>query len=121
MPLGRARKLIPYVGGGVGIYIWSVRLWGDVIDFNDEAAYTDPGTGEVTSVYGIKFANIQDETRVSVGYHAFGGIMMPIANRTTIELEFKYNVVRGNLENFLGFQHFDLGGFQISVGINYWL
>jgi hypothetical protein len=121
MPLGRARKLIPYVGGGVGLYVWSVRLYGYLIDFSDEAAYTDPNTGEVVSIYGISSADIQDETRLSVGYHAFGGIMFPIANRTTVELEFKYNIVRGNLENFSGFQRFDLGAFQLSLGINFWL
>ena len=31
-PMGRKNKIIPYVGGGVGIYLWNVRIQGDMID-----------------------------------------------------------------------------------------
>lgn len=125
LPLGRRGKLIPYVGGGIGLYIWNVRLFGDWVDFStDEWIYTDPDTGDEVQIYpinpGYDYADIREHNKVSIGYHAFGGIMYPIANRTTIELEFKYNFVKGKLENFQGFQPFDLGGYQISIGINYW-
>jgi opacity protein-like surface antigen len=130
LPLGRGGKLIPYVGGGVGFYIWNVRLFGDLIDFSDEWIYSDPDTGEDVPIYPINpgkdYTDTRQETKVSMGYHAFGGIMYPIANRTTIELEFKYNLVKGKFQEkdpyqgFHGFERFDLGGYQISIGINYW-
>jgi hypothetical protein len=136
LPLGRGGKLIPYVGGGVGIYLWNVRLFGDYIDFDPNLPkwYYNDATGELhIGNYdpavdyrihpinpGYDYSDIREHNKVSIGYHALGGIMMPIANRTTIELEFKYNFVKGKLENFLDFQRFDLGGYQISLGINYW-
>jgi hypothetical protein len=47
--------------------------------------------------------------------------MIPVASRLAIEAEFKYNVGKGSLgEDFEGFEDFDLGGYQISVGVNYW-
>jgi len=126
LPLGRRGKLIPYVGGGVGVYLWNVRLLNDLIDFSDEWTYTDPDTSEEVPVYPIKYADIREENRLSIGYHAFGGIMVPIANRTTVELEVKYNMIKGKFQEkdptigFWGFQPFDLGGYQLSIGINYW-
>lgn len=38
----------------------------------------------------------------------------------SIDAEFKYNVVTGNLEQFLDFEPFDLSGYQISIGLSYW-
>ncbi|GAH64391.1 unnamed protein product, partial [marine sediment metagenome] len=61
------------------------------------------------------------------GYHAFGGIMVPFTKRMTFELEFKYNVARGELKEAFGgeeigekFEPFDLSAYQISLGMNYW-
>ncbi len=119
-PLGRKGKLIPYLGGGVGIYLWSVRLSGDMIDFSDEWIYTDPDDGDI-SVYPILRVDAREDSRVAFGYHGFGGIMVPVAPRFTVEIEFKYNRVEGVLkEGFEGFEPFDLGGYQISLGVNYW-
>jgi opacity protein-like surface antigen len=136
LPLGRGGKLIPYIGGGVGFYLWSVRLYGDLIDFSPEPPwYYNSSTGELHQtdnpdpaddgpVYpinpGAYYTDVRERTRIATGYHGFAGIMYPIANRMTIELEFKYNFVKGELKNFLDFQRFDLGGYQISIGINYW-
>jgi opacity protein-like surface antigen len=147
LPLGRGGKLIPYIGGGVGFYLWSIRLYGDSIDFSpDPPWYYNDATGELhqtdnpdpavdVSIYPINpgyddisydYTDIRQKTKVSIGYHGFAGIMYPIANRTTIELEFKYNVVKGKFQEkdptqgFHGFEPFDLGGYQISIGINYW-
>ncbi len=123
LPLGRKGKFIPYVGGGIGVYIWNIRLLGDMIDFNDEYVYTDPELGDVP-IYpinpGADYTDVRENNRFSIGYHALGGVMIPVANRTTLELEFKYNLIKGDLKNFLDFEPFDLGGYQLSVGINYW-
>ncbi len=47
--------------------------------------------------------------------------MVPFTKRMTFEVEFKYNVARGELkEAFEGFEPFDLSAYQITLGMNYW-
>jgi hypothetical protein len=115
-PMGRKGKVIPYIGGGVGLYIWSVRLQGDLVDFEDVWVDQDFNI----DVYPIVFVDARDENKFAIGFHGFGGIMVPVASRISLEAEVKYNRATGNLENFLDFEPFDLGGLQISFGINYW-
>jgi opacity protein-like surface antigen len=115
-PFGRKSKIIPYVGGGVGLYLWNVRLYGDLVDFDDPVEFTDGSIG-----FPIYETNAREENKFKVGYHAFGGVMVPIANRISADLEFKYNFVKGNFtEAFVGFEPFDLSSYQISLGVNYW-
>lgn len=118
-PFGRRTGLIPYVGIGLSVYIWNVRMQGDMIDFTDEWVYEDPDVGEIP-VYAIKLVDARDESRFSVGYQAFAGFLIPFAKRVAFEAEIKYNFGKGTLQNFEGFDKFDLSGYQISLGINYW-
>jgi len=136
-PMGRQDKIIPYVGGGVGLYIWSVRLQGDIIDFSGDTGdwhYDDatedlydynPNLEEAIPVYPVYIWDARAENRIAFGYHVFGGIMIPFARRMTLDVQFKYNAAKGNFSDdpgsgFEGFEAFDLGGYQISAGINYW-
>ena len=115
-PLGRRQKIIPYIGGGIGIYIWSVRLFGEFINFD----YDWTQEWEVP-VFPIENVDAREENKFQIGYHAFGGIMVPLANRISLEAEFKYQFAKANLkEAFEGFEPFDLSGYQISIGLNYW-
>jgi hypothetical protein len=119
-PFGRRSGFIPYIGGGVSLYIWSVKLLGDIVDFSDEWVYDDPDLGEVP-IYGIYETQARAESRFSVGFQAFAGFMIPVASRLALEAEFKYSQAKGSLgEAIEGFEDFDLGGFQISLGVNYW-
>lgn len=123
-PLGRGKSIIPYIGGGVGLYIWSVRIQGQVVDFNDEWLY-DPGSGSLVPVYPVWDSFLREDSRLSIGYHGFAGIMIPVAQKFTLELEFKYNYAKGNFRtgldaSFEGFNAFDLSGYQFSLGMNYW-
>jgi len=120
-PMGRKAKIIPYVGGGVGVYMWNVRLYGDMIDFDDPWIDEDWNV----EIYPIDYYDTREENRFSIGYHVFGGIMIPVANRISLEAEFKYNFSKGTLGKdpdwgFQGFEPFDLGGYHISIGLNYW-
>jgi opacity protein-like surface antigen len=133
-PMGRQGKIMPYIGGGVGLYIWYVKIQGDLIDFNDEMYYNEvtgdvhkynPVPGEDISIYPVYFADLQETSRFTIGYHAFAGIMVPVAQRFSFEAEFKYNYAKGNFRTgddaeFIGFEAFDMGGYQISLGLNYW-
>ncbi len=119
-PLGRRSGFIPYIGGGIALYVWSVKLLGDMVDFTDEWFYDDPELGEIT-IYGIYGAEARAESRFSFGFQGFAGFMIPVASRLAIEAEFKYSQCRGDLgDAFPDFEDFDLGGYQFSVGVNYW-
>jgi opacity protein-like surface antigen len=119
-PFGRRSAFIPYIGGGVAVYIFSVKLIGDMVDFKDEWVYEDPDLGDVP-IFGVFPTQARAESRFAFGYQGFVGVMIPVASRLAIEAEFKYSQAKGSLgEAFEGFEDFDLGGFQIAVGVNYW-
>ncbi len=118
-PLGRKGKLIPYVGGGVGAYLWTVRLQGEMIDFNEGEEFLDGD--DIVIGFPVYAVDAREENNLSFGFHVFGGIMLPIANRISAEGEVKYNRLSGSFKDgFIGFDPFDLGGWTISIGMNYW-
>ena len=122
-PMGRGRKLIPYVGGGVGVYLWSLSRQGDFVDFSMKEEYFDVELEENRMGFALyPDSTARESSKLSIGYHAFGGLMYAFANRITLEAEFKYNFAEGKLEawSFRDSAPFDLSGFQISLGINYW-
>lgn len=120
-PLGRKGKLIPYIGGGVGAYLWSVRIQGDMVDFDAGEEFIELSDNSTVIGYPVYSVDAREENKVSFGYHVFGGVMLPVANRISIEGEVKYNHVKGALKDyFIGFEPFDLGGLTISLGMNYW-
>ncbi|MGD9345908.1 MAG: hypothetical protein PVH84_08615 [Candidatus Aminicenantes bacterium] len=120
-PLGRRSGIIPFLGGGVGVYIWTVRLQGDTVDFSDPREFYDVDLEEVVIGYPVYPTDTRRESKFSVGFHGFAGVMIPVANRISVEGEFKFNYASGGLEpDFQGFENFDLGGYQITIGINYW-
>jgi len=89
-----------------------------MVDFSpeEEVEFTDGSFG-----HPIYQTDAREENKITIGFHAFGGIMVPVANRISIEAEFKYNLLKGALtEGFEGFEDFDLSGYQISIGLNYW-
>lgn len=119
-PIGRRGNFIPYVGGGAGLYIWYVRLVGDFVDFSD-LTYTY-GPDQIYPTYPV---SAREDNRFTIGYHGFAGLMFPVAQRFTLEAEFKYNYVQAKFKegtdaSFEGFEPFDLSGYQISLGLNYW-
>jgi hypothetical protein len=117
-PFGRRSSFIPYIGGGVSLYIWSVKLRGDIIDFTNE--WVDDNLPDVP-IYGVYPTDARQESRFSVGFQGFAGVMFPIASRLALEAEFKYSYGKGNMGGtFEGFDAFDLSSYQLSVGVNYW-
>jgi opacity protein-like surface antigen len=123
LPLGRRVKIIPYAGLGAGLYLWSLRMQGDMIDFNDEYYYEDPDYGDIPvyPIYQVNAREGENFGKIAFGYQAFGGLMIPVANRLTLDVEFKASFAKGKMtQGFEGFEPLDLGNYQISLGINYW-
>lgn len=120
-PLGRRASIIPYIGGGVGVYIWTVRMQGDTIFFDDPTLFWDENLQTEVTGYPVYPTDVRVESKFTVGFHGFAGIMVPVANRISVEGEFKFNYASGNLDpHFQGFENFDLSGYQVTIGINYW-
>jgi len=120
-PLGRKGKIIPYIGGGVSAYLWTVRVQGEMIDFDAGEEFLDASLDEIVIGYPTYSVDAREENKISFGYHVFGGVMLPIANRISVDGEVKYNRATGVFKDgFVGFDPFDLGGWTIYVGVNYW-
>ncbi len=122
-PLGRRGKIIPYLGGGVSLTLWTVRMRGDLVDFSDPYVYDDPDYGpvDVYPIYPLDAWEGNNFGKVAFGWQAFAGFMMPIANRLTLDFGFKYSAAKGKFTDaFLGFDDLDLGGYHIMAGLNYW-
>jgi hypothetical protein len=109
LPAGRETVVIPYVGGGVGIYVWQYEEIGDfVIDRN-----TDPSI-----ITGSAFSDGAD-----LGFHVEGGVFIPIGRSVAIMGEAKYWNAEGDLdiEGFdPSFEPIDLSGTMYSGGISIW-
>jgi opacity protein-like surface antigen len=127
LPLGRKTRLIPYVGGGGGLYFWNVRMYGEMIDFLPvdangdpvEYFYTDPVLGEII-IYPVVDLNSR-ESGTAFGWHAFAGVQFPIGYRATIEVEARYHSARARMKDwFEGFEPLELGGLNLVVGLSYW-
>lgn len=120
MPLGRRVRLIPFVGGGVSMFFWSASLRGSIIIFDEPSPFLDANDNEIVG-YPIQSADLRENSRIAFGYHAFGGLMFPIGNRITLEAEFRYRIGKGTFKDaFLDFEDFDLSGFSLTAGFNYW-
>jgi hypothetical protein len=118
-PLGRKARLIPFVGGGAGIYFWNVAMYGQYVDFGDPWVYTDPDLGDV-DIYPVADLNAR-ENGIAFGWHAFAGIQVPVGYRTTIEAEVRYHSAQARFNDwFLDFDKFDLGGIALTAGFSYW-
>jgi hypothetical protein len=120
-PLGRKGKIIPYIAGGVGAYLWTVRLQGEMIDFEAGEEFIDLDLNAIVIGYPVFQVDAREENKLQFGFHAMGGIMVPIANRISIEGEVKYYQLTAPFKDgFVGFDPFDLSGLTISLGLNYW-
>jgi len=118
LPLGRRIKLIPYVGGGASLTFFSVRMFGDQVNFSDPWIYPDP-EGDV-DIYPVELLSAH-ESGIAFGWHAFGGLQFPVSYRATIEAEARYHGAKGRFDDlFVDFDDFELGGLALTVGLSYW-
>jgi hypothetical protein len=120
LPLGRKTRIIPFIGGGAGLYFYSVKLQGEIIDFSDPWIYPDDVLGDIT-VYPVLAGQYAREKGSTFGYHAFGGFQIPIGFRATIDAEARYHWAKAKFDEwFQDFEDFDLGGLAVTLGFSFW-
>lgn len=126
-PLGRKGKVIPFVGGGIGAYLWSVRISGSQIDFENYEWFYDPSLDADVKGYPVFADDLRAENKLRIGFHGMAGVMVPIANRISLEGEVKYNYLQAPFTQLEGvkyiivaYEYFDLSGLTFSIGMNYW-
>jgi len=120
-PMGRRGGVIPYVGGAASLILFTVRIQGDMVDFSDPVEFWDVQREEWVIGYPVIPTDARVDNKLAFGWNVFGGVMFPIANRISIEGEFKYFVGSGDIsDTFVDFTNHDLSGYQITIGVNYW-
>ncbi|MEW5805746.1 MAG: hypothetical protein AB1756_00065 [Acidobacteriota bacterium] len=96
-------KIIPYIGGGLGLYLWEYRETGEFIDFGDET---------LPIYYDSFFSD-----GVAVGAHALAGLEIAFDSNWSILMEAKYNSVDDDLNNdFVDYGTIDLSGWNFTFG-----
>ncbi len=98
------KKVVPYFGGGLGLYLWEYRESGEFIDFSDMTVFVD------------SFAS----DGAAVGVHIMGGVEIPFDPFWSVLMEAKYTMVEDELDDdFTGFGDIDLGGWSFTMGTSF--
>ncbi len=109
LPAGREAPVIPYVGGGAGVYVWQYEEIGDfVINRNSN----------FSPITGRSFSDGAD-----FGWHVEGGIQIPVSRSATITAEAKYFDAEGDLDERSFdplFEPLDLSATMFSAGVSFW-
>ena len=102
LPLGHHDAIVPYIGGGVGIYNWRYSETGDFVDVNNNIV-RGSFTGSDTTIGPVILGGV----RVPIGKGGIGG-------------EVRYHGGKGDLPSNQGFaaQKINLGGFNYLVTVN---
>lgn len=101
---GRYRRLVPYVGVGVGVYFWDYEEVGDFID---------PGTWEV-------YSGRAEADGSAFGAHLFAGVEVPFSPYWSLLLEWRHQSVDDDLGGlYEGYGELDLSGDALMVGTSW--
>ncbi len=97
LPFGRRRSIEPYVGGGVGVFLWRYSETGDFVDFTDNSVFRSRYAGNGTAV----------------GPVAVFGARLNLEKRIGFGVEARYQKAEGKLDSsqFYG-DRIDLGGWS---------
>ena len=110
LPAGREAAVIPYIGGGAGIYFWEYEERGDFV--------FDRNTDDPQLVTGTAFSDGAD-----AGWHVEGGVHIPFSRQAAFVAEGKYWRAEGDLDERgfdPSFEAIDLSGTMFSAGISIW-
>jgi Outer membrane protein beta-barrel domain len=110
LPIGRNVPVIPYFGGGGGIYYWQYEEVGDFV--------INRNTADPRIISGTAYSDGYDP-----GWHVEGGVQIPVARSIALQFEAKYWQAKGNLDvtGFdPSFEPLDLSGSSYSGGVSFW-
>jgi opacity protein-like surface antigen len=100
-------RVVPYVGGGIGVMRYRFRQVGDFVDFNTNAVF--PSTLD-TGDDGLDWAFVQQ---------AMAGVEYNFSPMLGVTLDARYLHGRGDLGTaFSGYDGIDLSGASASVGLS---
>ena len=110
LPLGHRAPIVPYVGGGVGIFAWRYSESGQFVDYT-------PPVGSNPPIFSATFA----DSGTAVGAVALGGVRVPIGPLAP-GFEVRWQSAKGNLSTdpVTGFNaaKIDLGGLSYLFTFN---
>ncbi|HSP06199.1 MAG TPA: hypothetical protein VLR94_03435 [Acidobacteriota bacterium] len=110
LPAGRNTVIIPYLGGGFGLYYWQYEEHGDFV--------IDRLSNNPQVITGRAYSDGWDP-----GYHIEGGVHVPVGRSVAVVGEAKYWHAHGKLDvrGFdPSFQPLDLSGMMYSGGVSVW-
>jgi len=103
LPIGNRATIVPYVGAGLGVFMWRYEETGQFVDFRDNSIFsgTYSGSGAAT------------------GPVILGGVRVPVGN-WGVGGEIRYQHAVADLPDDQGFAgpKIDLGGFNYLFSIN---
>jgi hypothetical protein len=103
LPFGRSNPVQPYVGAGVGVFVWRYTETGDFIDFNDDIFHASfEGKGS------------------AAGPIVLGGVRFPLGDAWDLGGEVRYQKATGDLptDQFFSADKIDLGGWTYAATLN---
>lgn len=104
-PLGRDAVVSPYLGGGIGAYLWRLRESGDFIDF------------EVAPP--LIFTETFDDEGDAFGHYWIVGLEVPLSWSWAAFVEGRWHFADQELgEGFIGLGELDLSSREIGVGVS---
>jgi hypothetical protein len=110
LPFGHHAPIVPYVGGGVGVFAWRYSESGQFVDYT-------PPVGPNPPTFSATFAN----SGTAVGAVALGGVRVPIGPLAP-GFEVRWQSAKGNLSTdpVTGFSapKIDLGGLSYLFTFN---
>ena len=105
-PMGHRRLFNPYIGCGIGIYVWKYYQGGEFVDFEEEVVYE-----------GEAYTNT-----ITPGINAKLGFVYRYRRSIGISFEARYVYLKGQLSSlFEGFEKLDLGGVTLTIGVSFFL
>ena len=94
LPLGRGARIEPYVGAGLGVFVWRYTETGEFIDDNFD-------------IFRDRF----EDDGTAVGPLVFGGVRLPMTHNFSIGGEVRYQRAEGELDpDLFNGDRIDLGG-----------
>ncbi|HET7217264.1 MAG TPA: outer membrane beta-barrel protein [Vicinamibacterales bacterium] len=106
LPIGRSGPVEPYIGGGIGFFLWRYSETGEFVDSSDDTIFRDTYKAD----------------GAAVGPVILGGIRFPAGDAVTVGAELKWQKAEGDtnsVESRLLGNKIDLGGTSFNFTMHF--